>query len=53
MFGSSKGPSKIREISMEKPLEMRGFGFKLDGGRSMNRPIFISTIEEGSYRLEK
>jgi hypothetical protein len=28
-------------------LDIRGFGFKLDGGRTENRPIFISTIEEG------
>jgi hypothetical protein len=33
---------------MEKPVDIRGFGFKLDGGRTQNRPIFISTIEEGS-----
>ncbi|CAF4866433.1 unnamed protein product, partial [Rotaria magnacalcarata] len=26
----------------------RGFGFKLEGGRVQNRPIYISTIEEGS-----
>ncbi|CAF4783778.1 unnamed protein product [Rotaria sp. Silwood1] len=43
-----KGPAKIREIFIEKPIDIRGFGFKLDGGRIQNRPIFISTIEEGS-----
>jgi hypothetical protein len=32
---------------MEKPVDMRGFGFKLDGSRTQNRAIFISTIEEG------
>ena len=32
---------------MEKPVDIRGFGFKLEGGRTQNRPIFISTIEEG------
>lgn len=29
-------------------MDIRGFGFKLDGGRIQNRPVFISTIEEGS-----
>ncbi|CAF4410950.1 unnamed protein product, partial [Adineta steineri] len=43
-----KGPAKIHEIYIEKPIEIRGFGFKLDGGRSQNRPIIISAIEEGS-----
>ncbi|CAM4810609.1 unnamed protein product [Rotaria magnacalcarata] len=43
-----KGPAKIREIFIEKPIEVRGFGFKLEGGRVQNRPIYISTIEEGS-----
>ncbi|CAF1342463.1 unnamed protein product [Rotaria sordida] len=43
-----KGPAKIREIFIEKPGDIRGFGFKLDDGRIQNRPIFISTIEEGS-----
>ncbi len=33
---------------MEKPLDVRGFGFKLDGGRGQNRSIFISAIEEGT-----
>lgn len=33
---------------MEKPVDIRGFGFKLDGGRTQDRPIYISTIEEGS-----
>ncbi|UJR15435.1 hypothetical protein I4U23_002378 [Adineta vaga] len=44
----NKGPSKIHEISIQRPLDIRGFGFKLDGGRTQNRPIFVSTIEEGS-----
>ncbi|CAF3462205.1 unnamed protein product [Rotaria socialis] len=43
-----KGPAKIREIFIEKPIDVRGFGFKLEGGRVQNRPIYISTIEEGS-----
>ncbi|CAF1487096.1 unnamed protein product [Adineta steineri] len=43
-----KGPAKIHEIYIEKPIEIRGFGFKLDGGRSQNRPIIISAIEEDS-----
>ncbi|CAF4021276.1 unnamed protein product [Rotaria sp. Silwood2] len=43
-----KGPAKIREVFIEKPIDIRGFGFKLDGGRVQSRPIFISTIEEGS-----
>jgi hypothetical protein len=32
---------------MEKPIDVRGFGFKLDGSRTQSRAIFISTIEEG------
>ena len=32
---------------MEKPVDVRGFGFKLDGGRTQDRPIYISAIEEG------
>ena len=35
---------------MEKPVDVRGFGFKLDGGRTQDRPIFISAIEEGSKK---
>jgi C-terminal processing protease CtpA/Prc len=27
---------------------VRGFGFKLDGGPTQNRPIYISTLEDGS-----
>ena len=42
-----QGPSKVRQISIEKPLEMRGFGFKLDGGRVNQRATFVSAIEEG------
>jgi hypothetical protein len=43
-----KGPAKIREISIQKPIEIRGFGFKLDGGPAQNRPIYISSLEDGS-----
>lgn len=32
---------------MEKPVDVRGFGFKLDGGRTQDRPIYIAAIEEG------
>lgn len=44
----NRGPSKIREISIEKPVDVRGFGFKLEDGRAQNRAVYISTIEEGS-----
>ncbi|CAF2999656.1 unnamed protein product [Rotaria sp. Silwood2] len=44
----NKGPGKIHEIFIQKPIDVRGFGFKLDGGPTQNRPIYISTLEEGS-----
>ncbi|CAF0995484.1 unnamed protein product [Adineta ricciae] len=44
----NKGASKIHEISIERPLNLRGFGFKLDGSRTQSRPTYVSTIEEGS-----
>lgn len=42
-----QGPSKIHEVLIEKPLEIRGFGFKLEDGSSQKRPVYISTIEDG------
>ncbi|CAF3575548.1 unnamed protein product [Rotaria sp. Silwood1] len=44
----NRGPGKIHEIFIQKPVEIRGFGFKLDGGPAQNRPIYISTLEDGS-----
>ncbi|CAF0837518.1 unnamed protein product [Didymodactylos carnosus] len=41
-----KGPAKIRELFIEKPVNVRGFGFKLNGGN--NRPVYISSLEDGS-----
>ncbi|UJR31320.1 hypothetical protein I4U23_018818 [Adineta vaga] len=43
-----KGPAKIHEIYIQKAVDIRGFGFKLDGGSLHNRPIYISTLEDGS-----
>lgn len=36
---------------MEKPVDVRGFGFKLDGGRTQDRPIYISAVEEGLKKM--
>ncbi|CAF3822953.1 unnamed protein product [Rotaria magnacalcarata] len=43
-----RGPGRIHEIFIQKPIDIRGFGFKLDGGPAQNRPIYISTLEDGS-----
>lgn len=43
-----QGPAKVHEIFINKPVHVRGFGFKLDGGTSQRRLIFISTIEDGN-----
>ncbi|CAF1016564.1 unnamed protein product [Adineta ricciae] len=43
-----KGPAKIHEICIKKAVDVRGFGFKLEGGQTHNRPLYISTLEEGS-----
>jgi len=43
-----RGPAKVHEIFIEKPLEIRGFGFKLEDGSAQRRPVYISTIEDGS-----
>ncbi|CAF1002928.1 unnamed protein product [Rotaria sordida] len=44
----NRGLGKIHEIFIQKPIDIRGFGFKLDGGPAQNRPIYISTLEDGS-----
>jgi hypothetical protein len=28
-------------------VEVRGFGFKLDGGLAQNRAVYISSLEDG------
>ncbi|CAF4614372.1 unnamed protein product [Rotaria socialis] len=43
-----RGPGRIHELFIQKPVDIRGFGFKLDGGPAQNRPIYISTLEDGS-----
>lgn len=43
-----QGPARIHEVSIEKPTDVRGFGFKSDGGQASNRPIYISYIEDGT-----
>lgn len=46
-----QGPGRIHEIIIQKPVEVRGFGFKLDDGQAEKRTVFISSVEDGKTPL--